>query len=120
MLRRYLQQNVIGDGWTGDVATDEQAAARSRELGVKVEVEAIGKDESGKTIYKVAISDEDLAKLRQVKAEWQTKKAEQARNNEQARTEVNNLAQDTAGLFEGVRKSDGMKQTPPAAGCLIN
>lgn len=89
VLRRYVQQNVIGEGWTGDTTTDGWAAIRAREWGVKVEAEAVGTNEKGDTVFRVKVSEADLAKLRQVKAEWTAKKAEQARNNEQARNETN-------------------------------
>jgi hypothetical protein len=91
VLRRYIQQNVIGDGWTGDVGTDEQAVARAAGLGVKVQAEPTGKDADGKTVFRVKISDEDLAKLRQVKAEWTTQKAEQAQKTADARNETNQM-----------------------------
>lgn len=91
VLRRYIQQNVIGDGWTGDVGTDEQAVARAAGLGVKVQAEPTGKDADGKTVFRVAISNEDLTKLRQVKAEWTAQKAEQAQKTAAARNETNQM-----------------------------
>lgn len=96
VLRRYIQQNVVGtDQWVGDVGTDERTLARARELGVKVEIEPTGAtNENGETTYRVKISDEDLAKLRQVKTEWQAGRAAQAANAERARREVNQMFAD--------------------------
>lgn len=95
VLRRYIQQNVIGtDKWMGDVDTDEQAVARARALNVKVEIEQAGKNENGETLYKVKISDEDLAKLRGVKAEWQAERTRIAAGVERGRQETNQMFAD--------------------------
>lgn len=95
ILRRYIQQNIIGtDEWMGDVDTDEKTVARARELGVTIKTEETGKGENGATLYKVEISDEDLAKLRQVKAEWQTERTRIAAGVEQGRRETNQMFAD--------------------------
>lgn len=87
VIRRYLQQNLLGAGFYF-VEHGDEAAQRAIELGVKPELEPTGAtNEAGETVYRIKFTAEDAEKLQQVKTEYDAKKAifegkmEQAREN---------------------------------------